>query len=217
MKPQRQIFGIAAGLLLFLAGCSIPKDTAASPITSVPYDLLETNSPTTAEPVEELETEFKLLPYWVLATDPSALTLSKRPTESAPSLQDAYDVLVQGPNEADRAENPDLTTFVPVSLGAVLPENPDADGILTITIDAESGFTENTATREPIGAQLVCTYLTFNLVKGVIMVDTNGTPVPMTGFGATTIEGPANATHFNNCEPPLAPEVETTETTLADG
>ena len=204
---------IATGLLAVFAGCSIPKDTAASPITAVPYDLLESNSPTTAEPVEEL-TEFKLLPYWVLSTDPRALTLSKRPTEDAPSLQDAYEVLVGGPNEADRAEQPDLITYVLVSLGAVLPENPDQDGILTITIDALSGF-KDSPNREPIGAQLVCTFLTFNLVEGVVMVDTNGEAVPLTGFGAATIEGPANASHFNNCEPPETPE--TPETTVANG
>ncbi len=213
MMHRRWVLAAAMGVLLVLASCSIPKDTAASPITSVPYGLLEKNSPTTAEPVEE-ETEFKLLPYWVLSTDPRALVLSNRPRETPPSLQDAYDVLVQGPNDVDKAENPDLTTLVPSSLGAVLPENPDENGILTITIDAESGF-KDSVNREPIGAQLVCTYLTFNLVEGVEMVDTNGDAVPMTGFGAITIIGPANASHFNDCEPPPPPE--TPETTVADG
>ena len=179
----------------------------------MPYDLLEDNSPTTAVPLV-IETEFKLLPYWVLTTDPRALTLSKRPRETAPSLQDAYDVLVQGPNDVDKESNPDLTTLVPSSLGAILPENPDEEGILTITIDALSGF-KDSPNREPIGAQLVCTFLTFNLVEGVVMVDTNGEPVLLTGFGAATIEGPANASHFNNCEPPPVPV--TTETTVANG
>ncbi|MEZ5343294.1 MAG: hypothetical protein R2706_18200 [Acidimicrobiales bacterium] len=214
---RSSLVGALGAVLLVAAACSVPTDGAATPITSVPYDLLEVNAPTTEPELPASDEGGHIVPVWVLADNPTALFPVTRATEEKePSLQDAYDALVAGPTEAELAANPGLKTKVPATLAGQLPDNPGADGILTIVVDAGYPF-EQAPDKLLITAQLVCTFQFFSSVDGVRIVNTNGVEVGLTNFDTKTIDGAARASDFNNCEATKLDDPTVTSTATSEG
>lgn len=213
MTQKRRVPGwLASGAVvsLLVTACAIPTDNAATPITSVPYDLLISSSSTPSTAAAPPDAEYELAPVWAIgdAIFPVIRAFVERPT-----LNDALLILIEGPSPAEREEFDGLETLVKPSLNAQIPD-PPADGILTVTIDEETGL-QDPQVRQVIVAQLVCTFLAFDTVEGVIFKDTAGEIVPLTDFASTTIDGPARASHFNECQPPdeLLAIVGTTDST----
>ncbi|MFW2381137.1 MAG: GerMN domain-containing protein [Acidimicrobiales bacterium] len=178
---------------VFLAGCVSPQEKAAEPILEVPYGLLGPTS-TTTEPPPELDGQFELDLYF-LAEEDDSLWRVTRSREQRPGIQEALELLVAGPTEAE-------SELLPVRARLSESLNPIAGqpigGLLSITVSDEAQFRENTNNR--LATQvIVCTMTQFDTVDAVELRDTTG-PIPLSGIDAETIGERATRANYNDCE-----------------
>ena len=177
-----------------MASCGLALEDEAQPITSVPFSLLGTTTSTTqAEPENPA---FGLELFWISSTDESLIAVL-RPQEDQPSVQDALDALVRGPNEADPEPYPEARS--PSSVSSLL--NPIARPVDGghLVIEVADGTELRDANRLP-AAVIVCTVTQFNIIDSVEIRDIDGT-IPLSDIGSQSIEGAATRANFNDCMP----------------
>jgi hypothetical protein len=181
-------------MALATSACGLGLDEDAQPITSVPFSLLATTSTSEVFPDNPA---FGLQLFWISSTDEGLIVVERRQNDQ-PSIQDALDALVGGPNEAELESFPDARTPSSVSRSlnpVALPVT--AAGILIIEVDDGTELRE--ANRLP-AAVIVCTVTQFKLIKAVEIRDADGA-IPLSGLNSESIEGAATRTNFNDCVP----------------
>jgi hypothetical protein len=205
-----------AVLVLVVSGCVSPQEKAAEVIPDVPYDLLGPAT-TTTEPPPEAEGGFKLDLYF-LAEDDDSLWRVTRSREQRPEIQEALELLVAGPTEAE-SELLAVRARLSESLNPVA--GPPVGGLLSITVSDEAQFRENTNNR--LSTQvIVCTMTQFDSVDAVELRDSSG-PIPLSGIDAETIGEIARRSNYNDCEAgdlidiPLGSEADDTPEPPDDG
>ncbi len=174
--------------------CGLTMQDEAQPITSVPFSLLGTTTSTTqAEPDNPA---FNLDLFWISSADEGLIEVS-RPQEDEPSIQDALDALVGGPNEAEQAQYPEARS--PSSVSSLLNPiaRPVEDGHLVIEVADGTELREDN--RLP-AAVIVCTVTQFEIIRSVEIRDVDGT-IPLSDIGSSSIEGAATRANFNDCIP----------------
>jgi spore germination protein GerM len=169
-----------------------PQEKAAEVIPDVPYDLLGPAT-TTTEPPPEVEGGFKLDLYF-LAEDDDSLWRVTRSREQRPGIQEALELLVAGPTEAE-SELLAVRARLSESLNPVA--GPPVGGLLSITVSDEAQFRDNTNNR--LSTQvIVCTMTQFDSVDAVELRDSSG-PIPLSGIDAETIGEIARRSNYNDC------------------
>lgn len=192
MRPRAVLGSLTAALLI--ASCGLALEDEAQPITSVPFSLLGTTTSTTqAEPANPA---FELQLFWISSADESLIAVS-RPQEDQPSVQDALDALVRGPNEAEQELYPEARS--PSSVSSLL--NPVARPVENghLIIEVADGTELRDANRLP-AAVIVCTVTQFKVITSVEIRDIDGT-IPLTDSGSQSIEGAATRGNYNDCIP----------------
>ncbi len=198
------IAAVAAGLLALAAGCGIPTQGEARAIEDPPVALFEPLPTTTSTSLPDRDTIYRLRLYW--HTDGGELVVRERIYGVSPTLSEALDELSAGPRTNELAEDP--STFYGVKFSpSVNPRQDNVEnGVAYILVSDDFRAEEN---RRLAAAEIVCTALQFNRVDAVIIRDSQG-EIPVTDINANPIEGPADASDFDNCEspPPLPPVTE---------
>lgn len=200
-------------LMLSAAACGIPTDQSAQR-ERFPEDLLDELPPTTATAEPQPESDVILLSIY-FHNDNAQLIRVKRPGGESPPINDALQSVVDGPTEEEqRAFAPSIVlTLLPSNLNPRVSRIDDADQVAYITVADEAGF-RNNPDRRQAAAELVCTAVQFIRVDGVYIVDSQGI-ISLTDLDARPISGPANASHYDNCQSPIPTPSSTTTPTAA--
>jgi hypothetical protein len=194
LRPiNRPTLALSILLAAVLAGCVSPQEKAAEVIPDVPYDLLGPTS-TTTELQPEVVGRFELELYF-LAEDDDSLWLTTRSREQRPGIQEALELLVAGPTEAESELRP-VRARLSESLNPVAGQ--PVGGLLSITVSDEAQFRENTNNRFSTQV-IVCTMTQFDSVEAVELRDTSG-PIQLSGIDAETIGEQAKRSNYNDCE-----------------
>ncbi len=188
------VVGLGVLLASLAGGCVLGADEDASPLASVPDDLL---SPTTSQATTTTEapaepSEFGLDLFWHINQGEGQRALIKvsRPRDTAADPTTALAELVAGPTEDELAAYAELGTLFPLVDELLAPTLTIAEGTATVTVSDEFELRVNDAAKIPVAEELVCTLTEFDSVTGVVVVDTEG-PIPLTNRAAETITGRA--------------------------
>jgi hypothetical protein len=210
LRATALVLGTAATIA---AGCGIPTDRQAQSVDNPPEELFEPLPTTTSTTAPNQEVIYRLRLYW--HTDGGVLVVRERIYGVSPTLSEALNELAAGPREGERAEDP--STFYDQKFPAAInPQQADVvDGIAYISVADEPDF-RGLPNRRLAAAEIVCTTIQFDLVNAVIIEDSLGV-INVTDINANPIEGPADASQFDGCEPPLSSSLVTEGPTESDG
>lgn len=209
VQTRQLVLVVCAAVLL--AGCGIPAQDAARPIPDeeVPsqlFEVLETTSTT-----ESALAPVNLRLFW--HTDADVLVAVTRSFTESPTLPEALRDLTLGPSEREQTEHP--AVFGPRFTQALAPTQLSVvEGTATILVADQANF-RGSSNRRVTAWEIVCTTLQFKLVERVIIADSQG-EISLSDIDARPIEGPADASHYGDCEVPapiVLPDPTTTTTT----
>ena len=204
--------GCLAVAMAIAAACGIPTGQSAQ-VEEFPDDLLEQLPPTTAISEPQPESDAVLLSLY-FHNDSGQLVRVRRAGSESPPINIALQSVVDGPTEEEQR------AFAPAGvIVAQLPSNlnprvsfiDDDDGTAYITVADEADF-RNDPDRLLAAAELVCTAVQFVRVDGVYIEDSKDI-IPLTDLDARPIDGPANASHYENCLSPIPAPASVTATT----
>lgn len=183
---------------LTLAGCSVPTDDGAQAVDDIPEEVFA-ELPTTTTTTPVLDEDVVNVRFYFHDED-GVLVRVFRPFDEAPALGDTLTQLLEGPRQDETSPT---GRFIQATMNPTLaPQVTDiSDGVAYLTVSDEPGFRE-AANRRLAAAELVCTAVQYVLVDAVVISDSQGT-IPLTDLDAETIDGPARAVHYEDCEPPL--------------
>ncbi len=204
MKRHTSLLGSAlsvVALILSAAACGIPTDQSAT-IEQFPEDLLDELPPTTAVADLQPESDVILLSLY-FHNGNAQLIRVRRPVTESPPINDALQLVVDGPTEEEQRAFAQSIVLarVPSNLNPRVARIDDADRTAYITVAEEADF-RNDPDRRLAAAELVCTAVQFIRVDGVYIEDSQGS-ISLTDLDARPIIGPANASHFENCQSPV--------------
>ncbi len=207
MSRRSSLFAWTTMLLIggLTTACGIPAEDTAQIIDEPRPELFET-VPETTSTTQPPGAAVNLRLYW--HTDRDILVVVNRAYSESPSIQEALDVLTQGPSLEEQGRNP--TTFIQrkfnVSLAPRYLSLNIETGEAVIQVADEALFRED-SDRRIAASEIVCTALQFRNIDSITIVDSLGT-IPLTDLDAEPIDGPAMAVHYDDCMPPEIPSAE---------
>lgn len=204
-SSARRRFGpLLLAAIVTLSACSLPVGGEINTLDTEEYaDVVRgLDTTTTTQPLADEGTQIRL--YFL---SEQGLEWVIRPFLAEPTIPEILTALQEGPTDSEMAENPSLGTELPAGLNPN-PQPRDGQETLIVNVDDEGGLrllmNDNPVKAELVLTQLVCTLTKLNLksgipITGVEFHDSMGR-VPIFDSNRASIDGPARAEDFNDCQ-----------------
>ena len=195
---------VSLALLGTMIACSIPVDGEvraldADEYADVVYGL---DTTTTTEPPEGEATPIRL--FFI---NDEGLAWVRRPLLDT-KIPEILDALQQGPSQEELVEDPGLRSGLPAGLNPSPRQRAEGEQTLIVDVDDAANLrtlpSDNPPLAESVFTQMVCTLTKLNLdvpITGVEFYDSGGR-IPVPDTNRSLIDGPAQASDFNDCLTP---------------